>query len=219
MWRSVDFPKFFQSPSGEKSSAELRFGVVISELIERYMWAAEQGVSVSHTSNPPPQHKALLCSAPTTPAQLWGFWLDFMSPNCDWPGLLVASFHQRKLGPSLWLGHLSRARLSADLHLYRTVRDMSQVHPPFGWLHSQLTSTCPLGQRLPSPLHRKSFSSFYSRGAEICLCLPTATSTAKGLFNFQLWVNFFLKPKHQARMRQRWVLFSPRGPGAAAFFG
>ena len=47
------------------------------------------------------------------------------------------------------LGHLGRrARLSADLHPRRTVRDTSQVHPPLGWYGAQLTSTCPHGPGL-----------------------------------------------------------------------
>lgn len=89
---------------------------------------------------------------PSIAAQLLRFWLYFMSPNCDWPGLLVASFHLREEGssPSSWLGHLGRsAWLSADLHLHRTVRNTSQVHPPLGWYGSQLTSTCPLGPASP----------------------------------------------------------------------
>lgn len=85
----------------------------------------------------------------------------------------MASFHQREAGsgPASWLGRLCpSARLCADLHLHRTVRDTSQVHRPPGWRASRLTSTCPLGPpasftpRPPVSLTRSSFYNF---------CLPT----------------------------------------------
>lgn len=88
-------------------------------------------------------------SHPSVSAQLLSFWLYFMSPNCDWPGLPVASFHPGKEGsaPPWWAEHFWWSPwLSDDLHLHRTVRDTSQVHPPLGWYGSQLTSTC-----LPGP--------------------------------------------------------------------
>lgn len=37
-------------------------------------------------------------------AQRLRFWLYFMSPNWDWPGLTVAHFTPERTGPSCWLG-------------------------------------------------------------------------------------------------------------------
>lgn len=115
----------------------------------------EQGLSVSRLSNtsPPTQRCSLFgLDHPSTAAQLLRFWLYFMSPNCDWPGPLLASFHLGRERAALGrrLGHLGRStRPSADLHLHGTVRDTSQVHPPLGWHGSQLTSTCPPGPSSP----------------------------------------------------------------------
>lgn len=136
------------------------------------------------------QRCALFCADhPSIAAQLLRFWLYFMSPNCDWPRPPVASFHLREegSGPFCWLGHLGRsAWLSADLHLHRTVRDTSQVHPPLGWYGSQLTSTCPLGPASPfTPRPPASLWDYLTYPAQLLLqlfnkTLPLFTNTSKG---------------------------------------
>lgn len=52
---------------------------------------------------PPARQRYALFFAghPSVSAQLLRFWLYFMSPNCDWPGLPEASFHPRRRGPLL----------------------------------------------------------------------------------------------------------------------
>lgn len=53
---------------------------------------------------------------PSVSAQLLRFWLYFMSPNCDWPGLPVASFHPREEGVRSFL--ISGAFLMISMAVY-----------------------------------------------------------------------------------------------------
>lgn len=118
--------------------------------IERFILAiGTRCACFMHNLIPPARQRCALFYAGhlSVSEQLLRLWLYFMSPNCDWPSLLVASFHSKEEGsaPSWWAEHFWRsAWLSVDLHLHGTVRDTSQVHPPLGWYSSQLTSTCPL---------------------------------------------------------------------------
>lgn len=118
-----------------------------------------------------------------TAARLLRFWLYFMSPNCDWPGLVVGSTSSGEKGVALasdWGGLADQRRQSADLQLDRTVRDTSQVHPPLGWYGSQLTSTCPLGPETPftpcSPAPLSHGTDYLTYPAELLLQLLNKTS-------------------------------------------
>lgn len=102
-------------------------------------------------------------------ADLACWWLPLIWGRKGWLGLL---------GWSVWL--------SADLHLHRTVRDTSQVHPPLGWYGSQLTSTCPLGLASPfTPRPLAPLWDYLTYPAQLLLqrlnkTLPLFTNTLKG---------------------------------------
>lgn len=134
-------------------------------------------------------------SHPSVSAQLLRFWLYFMSPNCDWPGLLVASFHPGKEGsaPPWWAERFWWSPwLSDDLHLHRTVRDTSQVHPPLGWYGSQLTSTCLPGPAPPfTPSPPASLWEYLTYPTRLLLqrlnkTAPLFTNSSQGKHSFQV---------------------------------
>lgn len=160
--------------------------------IERFILATGTRCACFMHDLIPRQHKDVLCSTLVIRVfqpQLLRFWLYFMSPNCDWPGPPMASFHPGEEGsaPSWWVEHFwPSAWLSADLHLHGTVRDTSQVHPPPGWHGSQLTSTCPPGPAPPfTPGPPASLWEYLTYPARLLLQLlhktaPLFTNTSRG---------------------------------------
>lgn len=142
-----------------------------------------------HDLIPPARQRYALFFAghPSVSAQLLRFWLYFMSPNCDWPGLPVASFHPGEEGVRSFLISGAFLVISMTVYLPPPSRDgeghvSSSSSPWVVWLSGYLhLSTGPGSSLHPSP------SSFSVRVLNIPRSAPFTAFKQNRFIVYQHW--------------------------------